>query len=57
VSKHAKKMPDNVIEMPDVYDEEFSVDELTVEVVELSSPDEEEPQGFNPYDTARLYKK
>jgi hypothetical protein len=57
VSKDAKKMPDNVIEMPDIYTEEFSVDDPTVEVVVLSSTENEEPEGFNPYDTARLYKK
>jgi hypothetical protein len=57
MSTDAKKLPDNVVEMPDIYDEKFPILESGEEVIELSSADEEEPEGFNPYDTARLYKK
>jgi len=48
---------DSVVVMPDIYAEDVTVDETTVEVVALTVPDEEVSEGFNPYDTARLYKK
>lgn len=57
MSTDAKKLPDNLVEMPDIYNEKFPIDDASAQVIELSSADEEEPEGFNPYDTARLYKK
>ena len=59
MSTDAKKKNDagDVVLMPDIYAEEVAVDEPTVEVVVLETPDEDNSEGFNPYDTARLYKK
>ena len=59
MSTDAKKKPDedNVVFMPDIYAENSAVDEPTIEVVVLETPDEDISEGFNPYDTARLYKK
>ena len=59
MSTDAKKKPDadSVVFMPDIYAEDATEDEATVEVIALSSPDEDTSEGFNPYDTARLYKK
>ena len=59
MSTDAKKKPgaDNVVFMPDIYAEEFTLDEATVEVIALATPNEDISEGFNPYDTARLYKK
>jgi len=59
MSTDAKKKPDedNVVFMPDIYAEDATVDEAAVEVITVSTPDEDISEGFNPYDTARLYKK
>ena len=43
--------------MPDIYAEEFVVEETTLEVVGESSTEFDESGGFDPYDTATLYKK
>ncbi|NOR37874.1 MAG: hypothetical protein GQ577_14105 [Woeseiaceae bacterium] len=52
-----KNGADNLVLMPDIYAEDAAVDEETVEVVTLAAPIEDISEGFNPYDTARLYKK
>ncbi len=59
MSTDAKKKPgaDNVILMPDIYAEDLTADEATVETITLATPEEDISEGFNPYDTARLYKK
>ena len=59
MSTDAKKKPDedNVVFMPDIYAEDATVDEAAVEVITVSTPDEDISEGFNPYDTARLFKK
>lgn len=64
MSTDAKKKSDanDVVIMPDIYaevatDDEATDDEATEEVVTLSTPNEDVSEGFNPYDTARLYKK
>jgi hypothetical protein len=59
MSMDAKKKngADNLVLMPDIYAEDVAVDEETVEVVTLAAPNEDISEGFNPYDTARLYKK
>jgi hypothetical protein len=59
MSTDAKKKAgaDNVVFMPDIYADDFTLDEATVEVITLATPNEDISEGFNPYDTARLYKK
>jgi hypothetical protein len=59
MSTDAKKKSDsdNLVLMPDIYAEDASEDEPTVEVIALATPDEDTSEGFDPYDTARLYKK
>jgi len=59
MSTDAKKKPgaDNVVIMPDIYADDFTVDEAIVETTTLATPNEDISEGFNPYDTARLYKK
>ena len=59
MSTDAKKESDadNVVVMPDIYAEDATDDEATEEVVTLATPKEDVSEGFNPYDTARLYKK
>lgn len=52
-----KSGADNVVLMPDIYAEDVTVEEETVEPVALVAPSEDISEGFNPYDTARLYKK
>ena len=42
--------------MPDIYAEEPVSNKIDIEVVE-SSQDADESDGFNPYDTASLFKK
>ena len=49
--------PDEEIPMPDIYSEEFAVDESLVEDTELDNAGRDNDSGFNPYDTAILYKK
>ena len=48
---------DNVIVMPDIYAERLAVQEAEVDAIELVANDDDPSYGFNPYDTARLYKK
>ncbi len=43
--------------MPDIYAEEFAVKETTLEVVGEASTEFDESGGFDPYDTATLFKK
>ena len=59
MSTDAKKQTDrdNVIPMPDIYSEEFAVDESFLEDIELETNAGDDDSGFNPYDTAVLYKK
>ena len=59
MSTDAKKKngADDVVLMPDIYADDVAVDEETVELVTLAAPNEDISEGFNPYDTARLYKK
>lgn len=49
--------PGKTVLLPDIYDDDYSVENSTIEVDEEPAPEEEESLGFNPYDTARLYKK
>jgi len=61
MSKDARKLPGagNVIQMPDIYAEEYSVEVSLAEDMELEASADTDPDstGFDPYDTARLYKK
>ncbi|MDJ0812422.1 MAG: hypothetical protein QNJ23_01740 [Woeseiaceae bacterium] len=59
MSTDGKKKPqeDVVIPMPDIYAEEFAVDESFIEENELEPVTADTKSGFNPYDTARLYIK
>jgi hypothetical protein len=59
MSTDAKKPTsrDNVIPMPDIYAEEFAVDESFLEDIEIESKASDKESGFNPYDTAVLYRK
>jgi len=59
MSTDAKKKSgaDNLVLMPDIYAEDVTEDEATAEVIALATPNEDISEGFNPYDTARLYKK
>ena len=47
----------HMILMPDICNEAPDVEEMTIVVAELGLPDDDECVGFDPYDTARLYKK
>ncbi len=59
MSTEAKKIPyrHNMILLPDTCNEAPDVEEMTIVVVGLESSDNDECAGFDPYDTARLYKK
>ncbi len=59
MSTDTKKPPpkDGVVPMPDIYDEEFAVDDSFLEDTEFESVKSKTDSGFNPYDTAILYKK
>ena len=59
MSTDAKKTRDrdNVVPMPDIYAEEFAVDESFLEDIEIESNPSDKESGFNPYDTAVLYRK
>lgn len=57
MSTDSKKETDLVVEMPDIYAEEFSVEESTEEKVEPAASEAAKAQGFDPYDTVRLYRK
>lgn len=56
MSTDAKKTPDNIVMMPDIYAEADSANESSIELVDQSIPDEKDSEGFNPYDTGRLQK-
>ena len=59
MSKDAKKPQSNVIEMPDIYGEKSVVQDETVKPIEAEDSKIEDSgdfEGFDPYDTARLYK-
>ncbi len=43
--------------MPDIYGDEFVATVEDIEIIDLPSPDIDESNGFNPYDTAVLRKK
>ncbi len=43
--------------MPDIYADEYVATVQDLKVIDLSSPDIDESNGFNPYDTAVLQKK
>ena len=43
--------------MPDIYGDDCDATVPVLKILDLSSPDIEEPTGFNPYDTAVLRKK
>jgi hypothetical protein len=43
--------------MPDIYAEEFAPKDEVFEIAEESASINDETGGFNPYDTAVLYKK
>jgi hypothetical protein len=43
--------------MPDIYADEPVSKKINIEVVDESSQDTDESDGFNPYDTASLFKK
>ena len=59
MSTDAKKTQDrdNVVPMPDIYAEEFAVNESFLEDIEIESNASDKESGFNPYDTAVLYRK
>ena len=57
MSTDADKKNGDAVLMPDIYAEDVPVDEDTAEVVTLATSNEDISEGFNPYDTARLYKK
>lgn len=48
---------DNVIVMPDIYRDQTVAREAEIETVELETSNDDLDYGFDPYDTARLYKK
>ena len=52
-----KPGPDEVVQMPDIYSEEYAVDESFIEETEFENVIAETSSGFDPYDTAVLYKK
>lgn len=43
--------------MPDIYADKHDATEPDLKALEQTSPDLDEPEGFNPYDTAVLQKK
>ena len=43
--------------MPDIYADEFVATVQDLKVLDLSSPNNDDASGFNPYDTAVLQKK
>jgi hypothetical protein len=43
--------------MPDIYAEEPVNKKIDIEFVDQSSQEADESSGFNPYDTASLFKK
>lgn len=48
---------DNVIVMPDIYADRIIAQEAEIEAIELETSNDDPDFGFDPYDTARLYKK
>ena len=59
MSTDAKKKPggDDVIPMPDIYADEFAVDDSFIEDAKPKPARGDTDSGFNPYDTVTLYKK
>jgi hypothetical protein len=49
--------PGKTVLMPDIYAEEIAVEEPKLEIADAESTEFDEAGGFNPYDTATLYKK
>ena len=52
-----KPGPDEAVPMPDIDSEEYAVDESFLEETEFENVIAETSSGFDPYDTAVLYKK
>ena len=57
MSTDADKIHDNVIIMPDIYAEDLAIVDVAANEVEMPDLDPDESAGFDPYDTARLYKE
>jgi len=49
--------PGKTVLMPDIYAEEFAPNDEALEIAEELPSINDETGGFNPYDTAVLYKK
>ncbi len=49
--------PGKTVVMPDIYSEGAAAEDDNLEIVDQLADDEQESSGFNPYDTAVLYKK
>ena len=49
--------PGKTVQMPDIYADEFAPKDEAFEIAEDQSSSNNETGGFNPYDTAVLYKK
>ncbi len=56
ISGLAENRGDNIL-MPDIYADNHDDTELNLSVLDQPSPDFDEPEEFNPYDTAVLQKK
>jgi len=56
-SRLADLGPGKTVLMPDIYATEFTVEEPSLEIADQLSPETDKADGFNPYDTAVLYKK
>jgi len=65
MSTDAKKVNDRLVSlgpgktilMPDIYGEESAGEEPQLEVVDPEATEADDSGGFDPYDTAALYKK
>ena len=58
MSKDDKSAHDKSAEMPDIYAETPDAEEPPASTTELTTPEDDDiSKGFDPYDTARLYKK
>ncbi|NIS91396.1 MAG: hypothetical protein GTN98_15235 [Woeseiaceae bacterium] len=55
--RNRPRRADNVIVMPDIYADRLQLQEAEIEDIELESCNDDPAFGFDPYDTARLYKK
>lgn len=47
--------PGKNVLMPDIYAEEYAVDDSVLELVDKPAKQTDESSGFDPYDTATLY--